>query len=242
MRIVEWKGEGRAGASASRSGRRPLESAIRNSQSAIVALAISAGLQTPDPWPILDHASAAYQTIRTLSAEFVQIVSNPMIGPPDTTRGRLYQMRPSRFAMRFTHPKGDRIVADGHDLWLYTPSTTPGQVIRSRIPDVGTTGPNLIGQFVERPRERYTARYLRADSLPDGMADVVALVPKQRDEPYTEAVIWVDRDDGLVRRLEISEIQGQRRTVSLKKLKVNAGVPSREFSFAPPAGVRIVDQ
>jgi len=198
-------------------------------------------LSAQDSGPILDHASAAYQTIRTLSAEFVQIVSNPMIGSPDTTRGRLYQMRPSRFAMRFTHPKGDRIVADGRDLWLYTPSTTPGQVIRSRIPDVGT-GPNLIGQFVERPRERYSARYLRADSLPDGMADVVALVPKQRDEPYTEAVIWVDRDDGLVRRLEISETQGQRRTVILKKLKVNAGVPSREFSFALPAGVRIVDQ
>jgi len=119
----------------------------------------------PDPWPILDRASATYQTITSLSADFVQIITNPMIGSPDTTRGRLYQMRPSRFAMRFTAPKGDRIVADGRFLWLYTPSTTPGQVIRSRIPEYGTTGPNLIGQFVEQPRERYTAQYVRADSL-----------------------------------------------------------------------------
>jgi len=195
-----------------------------------------------DPWPVLDRASAAYQTIRTLAADFVQIVANPMIGGPDTTRGKLYQQRPNRFAMRFTRPKGDRIVADGRYLWLYTPSTTPGQVIRSRIPDVGTTGPNLIGQFVEHPRERYHARYLRADSLPDGMADVVALVPTQTDQPYTEAVIWVDRDDGLVRRIEITETSGQRRTVILKNLKVNAGVPGREFVFSPPDVVRVVDQ
>ncbi len=191
---------------------------------------------------MLDRASAVYQTITTLSADFVQIVANPMIGAPDTTRGRLYQVRPSRFAMRFTDPKGDRIVADGRYLWLYTPSTTPGQVIRSRIPEYGTTGPNLIGQFVEHPRERYTARYSRADSLPGGMADVVTLKPKAGDQPYTEATIWVGREDGLVRRLEILETSGQRRTVLLGNVKVNDGVPGREVTFSPPAGVRVVDQ
>lgn len=199
-------------------------------------------LTAQDPWPILDRASQAYQTIRTLSAEFTQVVHNPMLGAPDTTRGKLYQMRPNHFAMRFTDPKGDRVVADGRHLWLYTPSTTPGQVIRSAIPRTGTTGPNLIGQFVERPRERYRARYLRADSLPDGIADVVALVPRETDLPYEQAVLWIDRDDGLVRRLEIVESSGQRRTVVLRRIAVNGGVPSREFTFAPPAGSRVVDQ
>jgi outer membrane lipoprotein carrier protein len=195
-----------------------------------------------DPGPVLDRASAVYQTIRTLSAEFTQVVANPMIGAPDTTRGKLYQMQPSHFAMRFTDPRGDRIVADGRHLWLYTPSSTPGQVIRTAIPSSGTTGPNLIGQFVERPRERYRARYLRADSLRDGIADVVALIPRETDLPYSEAVVWVNRDDGLVRRIEMVETSGQRRSVELRKLAVNRGVPSREFVFAPPAGSRVVDQ
>jgi outer membrane lipoprotein carrier protein len=204
------------------------------------ALVLLLALQ--DPWPVLERASAAYRTVRTLSADFVQIITNPMLGAPDTTRGKLYQMRPSRFAMRFTSPRGDRIVADGRHLWLYTPSTTPGQVIRAAIPEAGTTGPNLIGQFVERPRERYHAQYLRADSLADGLADVVALTPRASDVPYSEAVVWIDRDDGLVRRIEIVETSGQRRTVALARLVVNRGVPSREFTFAPPAGLRVVNQ
>jgi outer membrane lipoprotein carrier protein len=194
-----------------------------------------------DPWPVLDHASATYQTIATLAADFVQVIVNPMVGVADTTRGRLYQRRPERFAMRFTEPKGDRIVADGRYLWLYTPSTTPGQVIRSRIPESGTTGPNLIGQFVERPRERYTARYVRADSLPEGVADVVTLEPKARDQPYSEATLWVGRTDGLVRRLQITEAPGQTRTVLLRNVTVNGRVPNREFTFSPPGGVRVVD-
>src|SRR5207249_1487205 len=105
-------------------------SAFRVPCSAFLAIGITLALQSPDPWPILDRASQTYQTVTSLSADFVQIIANPMIGTPDTTRGRLYQMRPSRFSMRFTAPKGDRIVADGRFLWLYTPSTTPGQVIR----------------------------------------------------------------------------------------------------------------
>src|SRR5213593_2104731 len=213
--------------------RQPIKSAIRNPQSAIVAIGLSLALQSPDPWPILDRASATYQTIASLSADFVQIITNPMIGTPDTTRGRLYQMRPSRFAMRFTAPKGDRIVADGRWLWLYTPSTTPGQVIRTAIPTAGTTGPNLIGQFVDHARERYQTRYVKADTvLADGVADVIALVPKQSDVPYESAVIWVTRGDGLVRRLEIAESSGQRRVVVLRDLVVNGAVPEGEFRFS----------
>ena len=196
-----------------------------------------------DPGPALDRASATYQTIRTLSAEFTQIITNPMIGAPDTTRGKLYQMRPSRFAMRFTHPRGDRIVADGRHLWLYTPSTTPGQVIRTTIPAASTSGgPNFIGQFVERPRERYRARYVRSDSLAGRATDVVELVPKTDDLPYSKAVVWIDREDGLVRRIDIEETSGQHRTLLLAKLAVNRGVPGREFIFSPPAELRVVNQ
>ncbi len=246
MRNAELMGRFRGTQVGPVAGRGFCNSACRIPHSAFVAVSISLGLQSPDPWPILDRASATYQTITSLSADFVQIIANPMIGTPDTTHGRLYQMRPSRFAMRFSAPKGDRIVADGRFLWLYTPSTTPGQVIRSRIPEFGTTGPNLIGQFVEQPRERYTAQYVRPDSLPDrvgaGPVDVIRLVPKRHDQPYSEATIWVGREDGLVHRVDIKESSGQDRTVLLRGIRVNGGVPGRELTFSPPAGVRVVDQ
>ncbi len=204
-------------------------------------------VQSVDPLPILDHAAVAFDSVQTFAADFVQVITNPLVGAPDTTRGKLFQRRPSYFEMRFTAPQGDRIVADGRHLWLYTPSTTPGQVIRTAIPAAGTTGPitgpNLIGQFVDRARERYAARYVRADTLaPDGPADVIALVPKQSGLPYQSALIWVARSDGLVRRLEITESSGQLRVVILHRLVANGAVPDREFRFAVPRGVQVVDQ
>jgi outer membrane lipoprotein carrier protein len=195
-----------------------------------------------DPWPILDRASHTYDSVRTLTADFVQIVENPMLGAPDTTRGKLFQRRPNRFAMRFTDPAGDRIVADGRYLWLYTPSSTPGQVIRSAIPGSGTTGPNLIAQFVEKPRERYQARFVRTDSSDAGVADVIVLTPKGSDLPYSEATIFISRPDGLVRRVEIVETSGQRRTVILRETAVNREIAPAEFRFLPPGGSRVVHQ
>jgi outer membrane lipoprotein-sorting protein len=117
-------------------------------------------------------------------------------------------------------------------------------VIRTAIPSAGTTGPNLIAQFVERPRERYAARWLRADSLASdaSIVDVLALTPKNPSAPYRDAAVWVSRGSGLLGRIEINEGSGQRRVVVLRNVRVNARVPAREFTFAPPPGARVVDQ
>ena len=198
-------------------------------------------LSAQDPFAVLARAKSAYDSIHTLRADFMQIVDNPMIGAPDTTRGVLYQEPPARFAMNFTEPKGDRIVADGHYLWVYTPSAASGQVIRSAIPATGTTGPNLIAQFVEQSKERYRARFVRTDSTAAGVADVVHLEPIAADQPYTEATVSVARS-GLVTKLDITETSGQRRVLIFTKHRLNAHVSASTFRFTPGAGVRVVDQ
>jgi outer membrane lipoprotein-sorting protein len=97
---------------------------------------------------------------------------------------------------------------------------------------------------VDHARERYNARYVRADTLAggEGIADVIALEPKGHDLPYREAVLSIGRSDSLVRRLDITETSGQVRTVILRKLQINTAIPDREFRFPVPSGVRVVDQ
>jgi outer membrane lipoprotein carrier protein len=194
-----------------------------------------------NPFAVLARARAAYDTIRTLRADFLQVVDNPMVGAPDTTRGVLYQQPPSRFSMNFTHPKGDRIVADGKYLWVYTPSTTPGQVIRSALPSNGGTSPNLIGQFVEHSEERYHARFVRTDSTAAGVTDVIHLEPTQTGQPYSAADVYVARS-GLVTRLDITETSGQKRVLIFSKHQLNGSFSGGTFRFSPGRGVRVVSQ
>jgi outer membrane lipoprotein-sorting protein len=54
--------------------------------------------------------------------------------------------------------------------------------------------------------------------------------------------VWLDREDGLPRRLEIEEKSGATRSLTLSKLRLNDPVPDRTFRFDVPGDVRVIDQ
>jgi outer membrane lipoprotein-sorting protein len=104
------------------------------------------------------------------------------------------------------------------------------------------SGYKLLGGVVHRPAELHPAWYGRAYRHPGGALDVVQLVPAVPDLPFERAVLWLDRDDGLPRRLEIREHSGATRTLTLSKVRVNQSVADKTFTFDVPGGVRVVEQ
>lgn len=197
--------------------------------------------QNPDPRALIEQAAAKYRAITSFTADFRQVIADSMIGTFES-RGRLVQAGESRLAMRFTDPDGDAIIMDGERIWVYTPSTTPGQVIRLGIPSDPTFGPNVLAWILTNPGDRYRCRYLRADAVAGRGTDVVTLEPIDRSLPFTVATVWLDQFDHLPRRLEIRERGGQQRTLVLTGVQVNRRVPAETFRFRVPDGVRIVDQ
>jgi outer membrane lipoprotein carrier protein len=172
----------------------------------------------------------------------VQVIDNPMIDRAES-RGTLVQAGPSKLAMRFTDPPGEAIVIDSEHVWVYTPSTVPGQVLRLKAPTGGPVyGYNLIAWLLDKPAERYQPKYLRQDTVGGRPVDVVELVPAVPDLPFERAILWLDRGDALPRRLEITERGGALRTLTLSKVQVNRRVPDSTFTFRVPSGVRVVDQ
>ncbi len=197
--------------------------------------------QDPDPRAIIADAAARYQAMTAFRADFRQILADSMIGTYDS-RGQLVQAGESRLSMRFSDPDGDAIVMDGTWVWVYTPSTTPGQVLRFKVPADPTYGPNVLAWILTNPVERYQMRYVRADAVAGRGVDVVALSPLDRSLPFVDAVVWIDQFDHLPRRLEIREKGGQTRTLILSGVEVNRRIAPDQFQFSPPAGVRVIDQ
>ena len=195
-----------------------------------------------DAAAIVGRSSRVYRSLSSLSADFVQVIDNPMIDSA-TSKGTLVQAGQDKLAMRFTDPPGEAIVIDGEKIWIYTPSTTPGQVIRMPLPSGGPVyGYNILAWLLDRPAERYTAAYVRADRLNGRAMDVVQLDPAVPDLPFDRAIVWLDKEDGLPRRLEITEHSGATRTLTLSKMRTNRTVPEGTFTFKVPSGVRVVDQ
>lgn len=199
-------------------------------------------VQGPDANAIVGRSSRVYRSLSSLSADFVQVIDNPMIDSAES-RGTLVQAGEDKLAMRFTDPPGEALVIDGRSIWVYTPSTTPGQVIRMSVPSGGPVyGYNILAWLLDRPAERYTASYVRPDKLNGRDVDVVRLEPAVPDLPFERAIVSLDKEDGLPRRLEITEHSGALRTLTLSKVRVNRSVPKDTFTFQVPSGVRVVDQ
>jgi outer membrane lipoprotein carrier protein len=199
-------------------------------------------VRAQDAQAIVGRSSRVYRSLSSLKADFVQVIDNPMIDSAES-RGTLVQAGPDKLAMRFTDPPGEAVIIDGRSVWVYTPSTTPGQVIRMSVPSGGPVyGYNMLAWLLDRPAERYTASYLQADVVGGRSMDVVELVPAVPDLPFEKAVLWLDRADGIPRRLEITERSGATRTLTLSKVRANQSVPENTFRFEVPAGVRVVDQ
>jgi outer membrane lipoprotein carrier protein len=197
--------------------------------------------QKADAGALLDRAVAAFSHVTTLRADFTQHVRDPMLGTSDTSSGEFLQQRPGRFAMRWRQPAGDLILSDGVALWVYLPSTAPKQVVRSNLSGRPGESADVVSEFLDQPRQRFTVSYVRADSVDSRAADVLSLVPKQGNLPYRRVLIWVDREDDLVRRVEISEGSGAVRRITFDRLRTNVPIPASSFTFRLPAGVRVVD-
>ncbi|GAC1651170.1 MAG: outer membrane lipoprotein carrier protein LolA [Gemmatimonadaceae bacterium] len=195
----------------------------------------------PTPEATIDRAVAAYARVRTVHASFEQTLTNPLTGTTSTAHGDFRQKRPALLSVRFADPAGDRIVADGENVWLFLPSSAPGQVIRAPARGRGADGFDLTARFLDAPRTRYSLTDAGRSSLDGHPTHAVQLIPRA-DQPFVKATVWIDDSDALIRQFEVEEGSGLIRRVRLTTIAINVPMDRRTFSFAPPPGVRIIDQ
>lgn len=207
----------------------------------LVALAAPAQQSSVDA--MIDKAVATYNKTKTSTGTFEQAITNPLTGSTVKAVGEFQQQRePARFSFRFVQPKGDMIIGDGKWLWVYLPSSTPGQVIKVPMTDGGAGSLDLASRFFDSPKTRFTITDAGTATVAGRAAHALTLKPKASTEPFTQAKVWIDTADGTLRQFETVEPSGITRLVTITAVTPNAPVNAKLFSFTPPKGARIVDQ
>ncbi len=208
---------------------------------ALVALCVGAA-NAQKPETTLQRAVAAYMGAETVSVTFDQTVTNPLTDRAAQSHGELLRKRPNLLSITFSSPAADRIVADGTDLWVYLPSSAPGQVIK--MPAAGQQGMLLdpLGQILSAPIDRYSVTAAGTANVSGRGTHAVKLTPKSQRELFTSATLWIDDADGAVRRIETTEPSGLLRRVTVTQLRKNMSIPRSAFRFTPPANTRVIDQ
>jgi len=208
--------------------------------SAALVIAPVANAQSPEA--IMERAVKAYADLRSVRAEFRQSITNPITGSNLVSRGVLLRKDPASISINFTSPSGDRIVSDGESLWLYLPSSAPGQVIRTSAKSnnaLAMVDPG--GVFLSSPATHYRMSNGGTATIAGRKMNVVNLVPKKSNGMFSQAKVWVDAATNLIRQFEIVDANGLKRVVTITSIQPNARVNASDFRFTPPKNVRILD-
>ena len=220
-----------------------MRSHVRLASLSIALAVVSAPLAAQSTDATIDRAVAAWAKVKTVRGTFEQTVTNSLTGSSANSRGTYAQERPNRLAIRFEQPGTDAIIADGKVLWVYLPSSAPGQVIKRPATDRASVPIDLTGQFLDSPRTKYDITAAGTRTVSGHPAHGLTLVPKAGNSaPFTKATVWIDDDDALIREFEETESTGVTRRVRLTSVEPNAPVARSDFTFVVPKGVKVVDQ
>lgn len=208
----------------------------------ILALGAAGGVQAQSPDAVMQRAVKAYAELRSVRAEFRQTITNPVTGTNSVSRGVLLRKDPDLLSINFTDPKGDRVVSDGQSLWLYLPSSAPGQVIKLSAKASNTLAMvDPGGVFLTSPSSRFDMSAGGTATVQGRRTSVVNLVPKRPNGTFTHARLWIDAANGYVRQFEVTDPNGLKRLVTITSIQPNASLSAPEFRFTPPKNVRVLD-
>ncbi len=188
-----------------------------------------------------DRVAKAWAAHRSLEAQFDQRISNPLIGRTASSHGTFLQQKPGRVSITFTDPVGDRIVGDGKSLWVYLPSSAPGQVMKLPANADGAIVADLLGQLLDAPKRTFAISGGDAATVDGRSTRRVQLLPRvDGSVPFLKATLWLDDKEPRPIRVQVTDGQGVERTITLTTWSPDIELPANAFVFTPPKGVKVI--
>jgi outer membrane lipoprotein carrier protein len=192
---------------------------------------------------IYERAAKAYALQHTIDAQFEQKITNPLLGKTATSHGRFVQQKPNLVSINFTDPVGDRIVGDGKSLWVYLPSSSPGQVLKLPANSQGAIIVDMLGQLLDAPTQSFNISGGEVATIEGAATKKVQLVPRVANSvPFSKATLWIDEADSRPRRVQVIDGQGVDRTITMTSWATNTTIDRTTFKFSPPKGVKVVSK
>jgi len=176
--------------------------------------------------------------LKTLRAEFTQVVTDNKGRKVQNARGKLVIVRPGKFRWELTPDSGagasspQLMVADGKNLWFYDRDLEQVSVKPASSALTATPAGLLSGEG--NIRELFT---VSPAGKKDGF-DWVLVVPKESDADFREARLAFDKSG--LRRMVLKDKLGQTVRLDFESSERNPPVAEAEVKFIPPADADVI--
>ena len=172
-------------------------------------------------------------TLKTLSANFSQVVRNRDGQVSDRASGTLSIARPDRFRWDYQKPYLQTIVADGKRLWLYD-SDLQQVTVRALEQGLGST-PAMLLSGAGKVGDAFAAAGVETK----GDWTWCRLTPQQDGSDFEQVSLAFTRG-GELAAMELRDKLGQSTVIEFGAVKRNLPLDDQLFRFEPPPGADVI--
>lgn len=175
---------------------------------------------------------AFLKDVKTLKANFTQVVLDANLKQMKQSTGTLLIKRPDRFRWDYAKPDAETVVADGKHLWLY--DVPLQQVTVKSLGETLAASPAVLLAGSNDVDKSFT---VTDQGQKDGLA-WVALTPKVKDSDFESVRLGFKGED--VAEMDLKDNLGNTTRISFDHVQRNPEISDDSFHFVPPAGADVI--
>lgn len=178
-----------------------------------------------------------YDAVTTLKAAFTQKLLHRESGSTETRNGTLLFRKPLLVRWETGGKNPEVLVISAQDIWNFLPD----EELAYRYPlDLVQDSKSIIKVITGQAKLDQDFNVVE-EGQEEGLSRL-HLYPKEPVQQLTEAILWVDPQENLIRRVRVYDFYGNENEIDFTSLEANAPVADKSFSFTPPKGTEVQDR
>jgi outer membrane lipoprotein carrier protein len=187
---------------------------------------------TPDE--ILGRVRKKYDSIRDAEVSFSQRTRFAVAKIEHQAHGTLALKKENKYRIEM---EDQVIVTDGVTVWSYS---VPNKQVLIDVfrQNERTLSPERI--LSGAPGE-YAPTVIGHENIEGADMAILKLAPRGEHMLVASLRLWIDTETWLIRKAEVTDVNGKETTYSVSDIRINTGIPDARFTLKIPEGVEVVD-
>ncbi len=183
-----------------------------------------------------DEIQERYKNVDNIKTTFNQVLTHRESGTVEKRTGTLIFERPFHVRWESDAPNAELLVISETEIWNYLPD----EEVAYRYGAEVAYDSQILVQVITGLAKLDKDFEVKAIGIEEGNI-ALQLFPHEPRPDLVEALLWVDNDSKLIKKVRILDFYGNSNELTFTKLDINVKLDANLFTFTPPEGVDVED-
>lgn len=178
-----------------------------------------------------------YDAVKTMKAEFVQVLTHQESGSTEERTGLFYFVKPGKIRWETVSPIPELLLVTPEAVW----NVFPDEDMAYKYPAELSEESAGIVRIVTGQSNLEKDFMVENKGTKNGVTSLV-LYPKNPTQSLTEAALEVDAKTGVIKQVTVIDFFNNRNAITFTSQTMDASLDNALFTFTPPAGMKVEDR